>query len=290
MAETVNRRRKGKRSLADSKAPWGSLFRKGEQQAPAVPVLPRYTYFFGRDDTEAEDEEELPDGSLLHRIWLRVNLLSVTAALIFVSFITYLLLLCCRMWIPCDLSNIPGYSDNGSSRDLVAALQSAHGAEISFTEAEINRYLRDTCLPRQTGILSIFADTHGIALRIHNGYAELIVDRTVGANLHQTTSIYFTFSIENSKGRPKLKVSYEGGPKILGSIPCGGCIGKVRMPKLYMQTMQPALDTLLNCYRTVTATMLEHTYLPRFVKGTAGQESRVFLVPASASLQQNINP
>lgn len=290
MAENANRRRKRKRSLADSKTPWGALLRKDEPERAALAELPRCVYFFGRDETEEVAEGEQPGGGLLQRFWRRLNLVSLGATLTFITFIFCLLLFCCRMWIPCDLSDISGYTDNGSSRDLAAALQAANGAEISFTEAEINRYLRDTCLPRQTGILSIFADTHGIALRIHDGYAELIVDRTVGANLHQTTSVYFTFSVVNVQGRPKLQVSYEGGPRLLGKIPCGGRIGMVRIPKRFMETMQPALDTLLNCYRTVTATMQEHVYLPRFVKGTAGQESRVFLVPASLSQQHNKVP
>ncbi len=194
-----------------------------------------------------------------------------------------LALLVVRIWTPQDMRDIAGYADKGRAEDITVALGKSNGEELVFTEGEINRYLRDTCRMRQTGLFSIIAHAQGVALRIHNGYAELVIDRLLGANIHQTTAVHISFRQELVHGHPVLRAELRGGSPILGSMPRGGSIGTLAVPSRHIQMLQPALETLLACYPGITQAMEEHGYLPQFVEGAEGEESYVRLVPHTPS-------
>jgi|GEM_PF-1505848 len=278
MAEAQNRRRKRKKGGADDRSLWGFLFRKDATNPNFL------TKSFYADEEEAEDVEEGAGRGVIRELLTRVNVLTCVAALVFILFTGWMISTVWRMWSPQSLNDVAGYQDQGSSRDLLVMLKKANGSEVSFTEGELNRYLRETCRMRQTGLFSLIAHVQGLAVRVHDGYAELVVDRIIGANIHQTTSVNISFLQETHLGRPELKVAFHGGEPLFGSVPRGGKIGRVEVPQRPVEMLKPALETLLDCYPEFVRIIEEYGYCPQFIKGTNGAEGRVLLVPYSPEI------
>ena len=203
MAGITNKKRTKKRTEKDTSL-WGFLFDKNGEGMD----ITKRAFFSRPGEEETEDGEEGEDErrNVLLEVWRRFNFWSILALLVFLTFVAMLSSTVVSMWTPQNMKDIAGYADNGSARDLSALLRNANGQEIVFTEGEINRYLRDTCRLRQTGIFSIITHGQGVAVRIHDGYAELVIDRMIGANIHQTTSVNLSFQQETVHGRPILKV------------------------------------------------------------------------------------
>ncbi len=270
-----NKRRTKERKPVEKASPWGSLLRRSSREAPSRNLLP-------------EDDNETGymggrDSGYTRNLWSRLNFWSIFATAIFLLFAGSVVFLVIQMWNPQDTSDIAGFSDKGAPKDLTLALKNAGGAEISFTEGEINRYLRDSCSMRQGGIFSLIAHEHGTAIRIQDGYAELVIDRLLSTHLHQTTSVYLSFARAMRDGVPALRVDFRGGPPILGSLPCGGSIGKANMPQRLMEMLRPAFKTMLDCYPDFLRLVEQYGYYPEFTAGRNGEEGRVRLIPFSSS-------
>lgn len=273
MAGNTNKKR-NKPTAESNTSLWGFLFDKNTQGQDITKRA-----FFARPGEEDSDDPAEQQPSLLQEVWSRFNFWGILACIVFLTFTTMLISTLVSMWTPQDMRNIAGYADHGSARDLTAQLRNANGQEISFTEAEINRYMRDTCRMRQTGVFSIISHTEGFAVRIHDGYAELVIDRIMGANLHQTTAVNLSFRQEIVHGRPQLHVDFRGNKMLYGNIPEGGRIGKLSVPGRHISVLTPALDSLLGCYPEIASIIKEHGYCPFFTKGENGEESRVRLIP-----------
>lgn len=278
MASTGNRKRTHKRREPEGSSLWGTLLQKGAISDDGEDFTRTTTY--APEGDEEEEEETLPSDPLTRlrrRLWQRLNIWMLLSVSLFLSFTLMLMVLLVKLWMPQDLSDIAGYNDTAAARDLTALVRNANGAPVTITEAELNRYLRDTCRMRQTGIFSIITHCQGIAVRIHNGYAELIFDRLMGANMHQTTAVYLTFTQENHLGSPELKVDLRGGEPLLGSMPNGGSVGSIGLPYRHVLMLKPALETLLNCYPDICALMREHHYCPIFTAN--GRDRKLTLIP-----------
>lgn len=228
---------------------------------------------------EPYGEEAAASGLTWRRVWQWFNFWSFLATTLFIIFIGTLVMLVVNIWKPQDMRDIAGYTDKGTARDIAVALNNANGAEIIFTEGEVNRYLRDTCRLRQTGIFSVIANAQGVAIRMHDGYAELIIDRMLSTHFHQTTAVNLTFVQELDHGRPRLKMEMRGGEPIMGSLPRGGRVGQLAVPQRYMQMLRPALDTIADCYPEIFENIENYGYKPEFYKGKNGEESYMRLVP-----------
>lgn len=273
MAATENRKRKKDRKQKQEDSPWGSLLQRGHGDGDQEPAA---TY-------DAEDYQEEAERHLWRDLWQSFSLWSCMATLLFLAFTGSLLMLAFNMWTPQDMRDISGYTDKGTARDLLVALRNANGGEVIFTEGEINRYLRDTCRLRQTGLFSVLAHVHGVAVRIHDGYVELIIDRVLSTHFHQTTAVHLSFEREMAHGRPKLRTELRGGESVMGSLPQGGRIGCVGVPQRFMQMLRPALDTMQDCYPDIIELVDNVGYRPEFFHGRNGQESYVRLVPYTAT-------
>lgn len=255
---------------------WGFLFRKdGEGQQD----FSRGTFY--QPEGEEDETPRFSPITVLNLLWQKFNFWTTTAVLLFLTFTFMLGLLLLNMWIPQDMSDIAGYTDNGTAKDITAIIRNANGREVTITEAELNRYLRSTCRLRQTGLFSIISKCHGVGVRVHDGYMEVIIDRILGSNLHQTTGVHLSFSRETEHGRPVLKADFCGGPPLLGNMPRGGTIGKVHVPQHHIRMLKPALETLLACYPEISSMMEQHGYCPEFRKGFHGNDSTIRLVPYS---------
>lgn len=280
MARPVNRKRSVKKpGERTGSFLWGSLFRpEGKtEEEDSLSIAPVY----GTD--EDEDEELPPRGpfALLRHLWGKFNFWSTVAVSLFLSFTAVLVFILLQLWMPQDLSDIDGYGDTMPARDLEAVIRNANGGPVTITEAEINRYLRQTCRMRQPGIFSIITHCQGVAVRLHNGYAEIIFDRVLGANMHQTTAVYLTFSQELKLGIPELHADLQGGAPLLGAMPNGGSIGSIGLPRHHVLLLRPALDSLLSCYPAIEELIREHHYCP--VITAHGKDRRITLIPYSAS-------
>lgn len=282
MARTGNRKRTHKSKEPEGRSLWGSLFNK-EAEGEEGEDFTRITTYSPHGDEE--DEEELPEENFLvmlrRKLWQGFNFWGLISVSLFLSFTLVLLILLVKLWVPQDLSDIAGYNDTAAARDLTALIRNANGAPVSITEAELNRYLRDTCRMRQTGIFSIITHCQGIAVRIHNGYAELVFDRLMGANMHQTTAIYLSFSQENKLGSPELKVEFRGGEPLFGTMPNGGSVGSIALPQRHVLMLRPALESLISCYPDIAELVREHRYCPVFTAN--GKDRRLTLIPYTAS-------
>lgn len=272
-----NRKRNRRRAGTD-RSLWGFLFKKEEDVQRDFTKGTLY-----QPEGEEDDTPRFSPTTVLRLLWQRVNFWTTSAVLLFLSFTLVLGMLLFNMWIPQDMSDIAGYSDKGTSRDIAAAIRSAGGKEIVFSEGELNRYLRATCRLRQTGLFSIISKCNGIGVRIHDGYAEIIIDRIIGSNLHQTTGVHLSFRRETEHGRPVVKVDFCGGAPLLGNMPRGGTIGKVNVPQHHIRMLKPALETLLACYPEIVSLVEQHGYCPQFSKGQHGTDSVMRLVPYSFS-------
>ena len=277
MAAMQNRKRKRRVKRPDTASLWGFLFHR---ETPPNDMT-RGTLYSRPGEDDDDDQEN--KHSLWSELWGRFNFWSTFAVILFLIFVGFLCGLVQQMWQPQSLKDIAGYNDKAPAKDLSVLISNANGSTVSFSEGELNRYLRDTCRLRQTGIFSIFANAQGIAVRIHDGYAEVVIDRLVGANMHQTTSVNLTFHQETVHGRPELKVELRGGAPLLGNMPRGGKIGSVGVPQKHIQVMQPALETLLDCYPDIVATIKEYGYCPIFEAGSTHSEGRVTLIPYTAT-------
>lgn len=282
MATTGNRRRTTKKREPEGHSLWGSLFKK-EDAGEEGEDFTRATAYSRHGDEE--DDEEQENGGRFHSLrrflWSHFNFWSLVSACLFLSFTLLLLTLLIKLWLPQDLSDIAGYNDTAAARDLTALIRNANGAPVTITEAELNRYLRDTCRMRQTGIFSIITHCQGVAVRIHNGYAELVFDRLMGANMHQTTAVYLSFSQENKLGSPELKIDLRGGEPLLGAMPNGGSVGSISLPQRHVLMLKPALESLVSCYPDIAELIKEHHYCPVFTAN--GNDRRLTLIPYSAS-------
>ncbi|MBR2126284.1 MAG: hypothetical protein IJ943_06085 [Akkermansia sp.] len=272
MRTTENKRRKRRTKRPDSGSLWGFLFHNSTPPND----MTRGTLYARPEEDEVDYAQQK---GLLAELWSRFNFWSFLATVLFVSFVAVLMYGVTRMWQPQSLKDIAGYNDKLPAKDLSVLIRNANGGVISFTEGELNRYLRDTCRMRQTGIFSIFANAQGVAVRVHNGYAELIIDRLVGANMHQTTAVNLTFHRDIVHGRPSLSVEFHGGSPLMGNMPRGGRIGTVGIPQKHIQVMQPALKTLLECYPDIVAATEEYGYCPIFEKESPESEGRITLIP-----------
>ena len=273
MPSEQNRRRRKKKKLTEFRELWGSLFTKNRQEENLTqatiysPVL-----------EDGEEEQETPgSGSLFRKLWMLSNFWAMMALLLFVTFIITMIVITVRMWQPQDLSDIEGYNDTIPSRNLERLIcrKAPLREVIVIPEADINRYLRDTCRIRQDGFFSIFSQGHGIAFRFHDGYAELIIDRVFGHDSHQTTAVNISFTREVTDEQPKLNVALRGGSPIFGTIHRGGRIGKLAIPQRHITILQPALESLKGSYPAICEVLLDNGYCPFF------EEGRVVLRPYS---------
>lgn len=271
-----NNRRRTTRTTKDRQL-WGNLFDKNADAGQDI----NSTSFY--QDPPEEPAPPAPGEPQLRRSpWADFNIWTLCATSIFLIFAGILYWLVISMWVPQDLKDIAGYTDKGAARDLTALLRNANGGEVVFTEAEINRYLRDTCRMRQSGIMAIISHSEGVAMRIHNGYCEIIIDRIIGSNLHQTTSVFITFRRVNEHGRQVVRADFSGGEPMLGSTPRGGRIGCVDLPQHCMRMLQPSVETLQACYADFFEIIRERGYFPTFTKGANGQDSTVRLSPVNS--------
>lgn len=193
------------------------------------------------------DEEKLkPKGSCLGKLVTLVALAGVAGLGAAVFF----------MARPQSLSDIEGIAGNAKSRDLRAALQSAvdRGYEVTLTEEEINRYLKQTLLAKQGGMLEKAVAFEGVRVRLEEGRAEIIMERSV-MGYPMTVSMFVRVEQTlNMKGTTQTTVMRDGGP-FLPDLPRterivkGGRFGQLVVPQGFLLLVLPAYEKLATAYQ-----------------------------------------
>lgn len=264
MAATNHKRRSRKKQ--ETLELWGSLY---DEASPAAGILP---------EPADESDETLP---AVPEARVRFNIWKAVASLLMFTTLAAIGLLVALTWVPQDLSDIQGYRSSAAAADLPGLFR--RGAEkheeVVFTESEINAYLANTLKFGQKGIFTIVARPYGVGVRIHDGYAELVIDRLLGSQVHQTVSIYLTFTIRETEDARQITLEYRGGDPILGRMPRGGKIGLVPVPERYILMMHPAIEGLKDAYDDFFSAIAKSGYLPQFVRDEHGGDNRLILYP-----------
>lgn len=262
MAATNHKRRSRKKQ--ETLELWGSLYEEAGNDQPTFPVPEE-------GDESPVVREEKP----------RLNIWKLLASLLMFLTLAFIGFLVALTWIPQDLSDIQGYRSKGEAPDLPGIFRraAAQREEAVFTERDINRYLNNTLKFGQQSIFTIVARPYGVGVRIHDGYAELILDRLIGSQVHQTVSIYLTFNIRENEGTRDITLEYRGGSPILGTMPRGGKIGLVPVPERYILMMHPAIEGIKDTYDDFFSQIAQSGYLPQFVRDRLGGDNRLILYP-----------
>ena len=137
---------------------------------------------------------------------------------------------------PQDLSDIHGYAPDGRPpvrRDLKLLLQNSLDSAypVTFTEGEINRWLRSTLQAKQGGVLAGQVSLEGVWVRLEDGRAEVVMERKVLGRPF-TVSMYLQVEQSESDQGPTTDVQFHGGAfhPYLPFPKCGGRFGRLPVP------------------------------------------------------------
>lgn len=189
-------------------------------------------------------------GGCLRRLLTGVSLIGMLLLGVAVFFITR----------PQDLSDLKGRggsADGSAVRDLRAVLRNAleRNYPVTITEEELNQYLRQTIEARQGGLLGDHAEIGGVSVRLQDGFAEVITERTVAGH-PLTLSIYVrepTREID-VKGGQNSSAALDGGayfpsvPKLEERLRKGGRFGQLVVPQGFVPLVLPAFEKLARVY------------------------------------------
>lgn len=198
----------------------------------------------GEDENELEPDVDVAlKKSPIHYIFLSLRLI-IFLVLLVVSIFIY------RAWTPQNVNTIPGYGSGERShstpQDIPALLLRAQEANypLFLSEKDINLYLGDVLRAKQSGPMGILARYEGVAVRLYDGYAEVVIVRTLGGRgYRQTVSMYVSPESQETINGPIVVTEY-AGPRLLGGFPMGGRIGKLPVPQGYLLLIKPAFDSL----------------------------------------------
>lgn len=162
--------------------------------------------------------------------------------------------------LPQDLADLKGRTVTAGTpkaRDLRAVLKNAvdKNYPVTLTEDEINQYLRQTLAAKQGGLLEKQVALDGVSVRLEDGRAEIITERTI-AGQPVTLSMYVR--VEQTidvKGKIKTSIAREGGPYLpqaprLERLVKGGRFGQLVIPQGFLLLVLPGFEKLAKVYET----------------------------------------
>jgi hypothetical protein len=155
---------------------------------------------------------------------------------------------------PQDLADIGGYNRTGGAtpRDLKAVLANAlqRGYSVTLSETEVNQWLGQTLSAKQRGLFAGNVSLDRVWVRLTDGVAEVIMERTVmGRPL--TTSMFVKIEQFQGPRGVQTEVQRHGGP-YHGDFPRplrGGRFGKLVVPQGFLILVMPEYGRLAELYR-----------------------------------------
>ena len=149
-----------------------------------------------------------------------------------------------------------GIAGTSKSRDLRAVLQSAvdRGYEVTLTEEEVNLYLKQTLAARQGGLLEQAVRFEGVRVRLEDGRAEVIMERSVMGRPMTLSMFVRVEQTLDMKGSTQTTVLRDGGPFLpevdrLAKLVKGGRFGQLVVPQGFLLLVLPAYEQLAALYR-----------------------------------------
>ena len=155
---------------------------------------------------------------------------------------------------PQDLSDIGGHGpqhEEAPARDMKVVLRNAvdRGYALSLSESEINRWLARELECRQGGLLGGEVKLERVWVRLDEGHAEVIMERSVRG---QTFTLSMFVTVEQSEG-PKgvrTEVHLHGGPyhEAMQRPMRGGRFGRLVVPQGFLILVLPAYQKLAGLF------------------------------------------
>ncbi len=142
-------------------------------------------------------------------------------------------------------------SDGASVRDVRTILEKSHEGKYSveFTDQEINGWLEDQLILKQSGVLGEWVSLKGVKVRFSDGFAELIMERQAFGYAFTSSMFVQVERVETPKGSSRI-VNLHGGP-IFENFPWftrGGRIGGLTIPQgflhLYLEDFKGIAEAL----------------------------------------------
>jgi hypothetical protein len=158
---------------------------------------------------------------------------------------------------PQTMDDVSGYrvgGGSGHSRDLRKVMENAveRGYPVTISEAEINRYIRRTLKTRQGGTLSKWVSIKGVAVRLEDGRAEIIIERRI-AKHDFTVSMYLNIEqTEDAEGSIKTALNLHGGP-FFEQVPWlnrGGRFGQLVVPQGFLVLVLDSFRAIAKDYES----------------------------------------
>jgi hypothetical protein len=147
-----------------------------------------------------------------------------------------------------DLSDIKGYgmAANPAGRDLSQAVAEAvqrGGYEVKISEADLNGWLKRTFELKQGGLLADQVKLEGIAVRLENEQAEVILERSVFGR-PMTASMFLRIEKIEDSGGVLTQIHLDGGPYTdsFPKLKKGGRIGKLVVPQGFLILLRPSFE------------------------------------------------
>lgn len=172
---------------------------------------------------------------------------------------------------PQNLNEIGGYRDEVGepARDLVVVLEKSleKGHSLALTEKEVNRWLAGTLSTRQGGVASRWVKLDGVWVRLMDGYAEIVQERSVMGRSF-TVSVFVSIERTEEGGRIYKQAHLHAGP-YHADVPRpvrGGRFGQLVVPQGFLIFVMPSFQKLAEVFSREIKLGFEDMSSTRFEK------------------------
>lgn len=155
---------------------------------------------------------------------------------------------------PQDLDDIQGRSllAAAGARDLGKVLSNAieKGYPVTIEEREINGYLKRTLQMEQAGLLAKWVKLEGVSVRLRDGVAEVILERSVAGRPFTVSMFLQVEMTESADGRITKYVHRHGGQyhEMVPFPKRGGRFGRLVVPQGFLVLVWPSIESLARAY------------------------------------------
>lgn len=165
-------------------------------------------------------------------------------------------------YLPESLDDIEGYGGVGERVErepapnlkALLAIGLSESGETVMDESALNRYLAATLRMEQQGAFAAHSTVEGVAVRLLDGAAEIIVERRIFGRKHTVATRLRVEQVELAGGRRVWEVAVEGGR--VGRLPVGGQVPRLTMAPL--RRLGALFSEELQIFRHASSVRLEH--------------------------------
>ena len=177
------------------------------------------------------------------------------------------------------------YAGDEKARDLHEVLKNAvdRRYQVTLSESEINGWLGETIKIEQKGLLADHVKMSGVCVRLKDGVAEVIIERTVFGR-RTTQSMFIQFKQTEGATGLRTEVLLHDGP-FHSTVPYlrrGGRYGKLVVPQGYIYMIQPAYTELAEVCRDEIRLAFEE------MAGISIEENQLVLNPSGKITDESL--